>query len=157
MRSGLVLASTATMALSGCGDGGPPSELSGLWSAGPAACDARIGVKFEPGAVAALYDKGAEPLLKDASYEIERRGAHVRVRIVYDLPTPAGGARSPGARGILVVERGGDGWLNAVSHRLEDKRTGSARLAIGEDPVASAFHLRKCGPGAWIEGLRGRP
>jgi hypothetical protein len=157
MRSPAVLAVTAAfVCLGGCSRGGPPEELAGLWSSGPAGCEAGIGVQFEPGAVAAHYVAGREPLLKGTAYEIERRGARVRVRIAYDLPTSPGGVRSPGARGVLVVERGDDGWLNAVAHRLEDSRTGSARINIGPDPIASAFHLRKCGPGAWIEGLRGR-
>ncbi|MBL8548574.1 MAG: hypothetical protein JNJ73_01210 [Hyphomonadaceae bacterium] len=153
---GAAVALSAALALTACGEEGPPSELAGLWSSGPAACEAGIGVRFKPEAVAAHYSVGDEALLQDPIYQIERRGAHVRVRIVYSLPTQTGGAHSPGARGILVVERGGDGWLNAVSHRLEDRRTGSARLVIANDPVATAFHLRKCGAGAWIEGLRGR-
>jgi hypothetical protein len=157
MRSGAAFVLTVGLACSsGCARSGPPEELAGLWSAGPAACEAGIGVRFETSAVAAIYENGGETLLKAPDYDVERRGARVRVRVVYQLPAAAGGARSPGARGVLIVERGGDGWLNAVTHRLEDTRTGSARIAIGSDPVAAAFHLRKCGAGAWIEGLRGR-
>lgn len=158
MRYGAALALTVGLACTAaCTQGGPPPELSGLWSSGPAACEAGVGVRFESGVVAAHYaGGGVVPLLNTPDYDVERRGARVRVRILYKLPAPAGGASSPGANGVLVVERGDDGWLNAVTHRLQDARTGSARITIGPDSVVSAFHLRRCGPGAWIAGLRGR-
>jgi len=143
----------AAALLSGCAESGPPKELHGLWASGPAACDAGLGVRFGGRAVSAHLD-GAEQVLLDApEYELQRRGARVRVKIEYD---PPGGRAATPVRGVLVLERGDDGWLTTVSHRLEDLRTGSAQIRIKGDAMAGLFRLRQCGPNAWIEGLRGR-
>lgn len=155
MRRGLLPILAATAALSGCLGGGPPEELAGLWAAGPAACDAGLGVRFERAAVSAHFDEETQVLLDRPDYEIERRGERVRVRISYQLPKPEEGAR-PSVRGVLILERGEDGWLHTRAHRFEDPRTGSAHVRIAGDPAAQIFRLRKCGPDAWIEGLRGR-
>ena len=146
---------TLTCALAACADQGPPRELAGLWSAGPAACAADIGVRFEPGEVALRYaPEQSQTLMESPRYALERRGARLRVRISYRLPG-AGGDVARGARGVMVLERDNDGWLKVDSHLLEDTRTGAARVRLQDDPVARAFRLRQCGPNAWIEGLRG--
>ena len=67
--------------LSGCGGQKPPPELAGLWSAGPAACEAGIGLKFERDAVAAIYAGARETLFESPRYEALRSGDHFGVRI----------------------------------------------------------------------------
>ncbi|MBI1185744.1 MAG: hypothetical protein GC206_00115 [Alphaproteobacteria bacterium] len=138
--------------LAGCG-AGAPKELNGLWASGPAACEAGLGVRFSDGAVSAHVDGAEQVLLEAPRYDLERRGTRVRVRIDY---APPGGRRASPVRGVLVLERGDDGWLNAVTHRLEDSRTGGVQMRLRDDAMARIFRLRPCGEDAWIEGLRGR-
>jgi hypothetical protein len=151
----LYAALAAAGALAGCGSG-PPRELSGLWSAGPAACAAHVGVRFGQDAITAVYDKQREALFEHPRYDVEERGEAFRVRIVYALPQQAGGAVSAGAHGVLLVVRDPDGGLRAVSHTLVDPRTGSVRMRIADDPALEALALKPCGPVHRGAGLRGR-
>src|SRR5262249_22513665 len=140
----------------GCGASAPPpTELSGLWSAGPAACDAGIGVEFGAEAIAAVYEDERQTLFQHPRYQVEAAGEAFRVRITYDLPHVAGGARSVGAHGVLVLAREG-AVIAPVSHNLVDPRTGAARLRIADDPAATALTLTPCGHHPWSEEpLRG--
>jgi hypothetical protein len=145
------------LAISGCVRSGPPEELAGLWSAGPAACAAGVGVRFRADRIYAVYaDDRSETLLNRPHYRIEGRGEHFRVRIQYQLPRLPGGARSAGAFGVLVLERGETGALAPASHNLIDSRTGSARLRIVGDPAIRSFALSPCAPHPWAGSLRGR-
>ncbi|MGE0828489.1 MAG: hypothetical protein AB7O04_03960 [Hyphomonadaceae bacterium] len=146
-----LLSVAAAASLAACGSE-PPQELAGLWGAGPANCEAGIGVRFASNSISAHFDGASQTLLDRPIYDVERRGARVRVRVTYELP----GGDAVGSKGVLVLERGEDGWLRTMTHRLENIRTGSAHIRLNDDPVARAFRLRKCGPDAWIEGLRGR-
>lgn len=143
-------------ALAGCGAAAPPAELSGLWSAGPAACAAGVGVRFGADKIAAVYDHQHETLFEKPRYRVTRRGDHFRVRIDYALPHQAGGVESVGAYGVLVLDRGADGGLKPESHELVDGRTGSVRIRIAGDPAMTSMALQPCGERREAEGLRGR-
>ena len=145
-----------TAASSGCGASlGPPAELLGLWSAGPAACAAGVGLSFDNNVVQARIGGEREALFDDPIYRREGIGDAFRVRIDYQLPQAHGVSRV-GPRGALVLERGPEGRLRPVSHVTTDPLTGSVRLRIKDDPVLSSLDLRPCGAHAWTEGLRGR-
>jgi hypothetical protein len=134
----------------------PPAELSGLWSAGPAACDAGVGIEFGAEAISAVYNSERQTLFEHPQYEVEAEGDEFRVRIRYELPRMAGGARSAGAHGVVVLAREGAA-ISPVSHILVDPRTGAARLRIADDPAATALTLTPCGNHPWREEpLRGR-
>lgn len=153
---GKTLLAASILALGSCGSDGPPAELSGLWSAGPAACAAGMGVRFEGDKIDAVYDGERETLFERPRYRVEARGEQFRVRVLYDLPHQAGGVESAGAYGVLVLARDKDGWLRSASHNLIDARTGTARLRIAGDPTLS-FALQPCGgTHPWREILRGR-
>jgi hypothetical protein len=138
----------------GCGASQPPpAELSGLWSAGPAACSAGVGVEFGAEAIDAVYEDERQTLFQHPRYQVEAAGDEFRVRITYDLPRMAGGARSVGAYGVVVLAREG-ATIAPVSHNLVDPRTGAARLRIADDPAVTALTL--CGDHPWREPLRGR-
>ncbi len=143
------------LAAAGCGGAAPPTELAGLWSAGAAACAAGVGVRFERDAILAVYDRQAETLFAKPRYQIIAPGDDFRVRIEYRLPRMAGGARSVGARGVLVLARRGEG-LAPATHNLADGRTGAVRLRVADDPAAALLTLIPCGDHPWREGLRGR-
>jgi hypothetical protein len=152
MRAALLL---ALLALAGCAPG-PPKELDGLWSSGPAACSAGIGLRFGADEIAAVYDADrTETLFANPRYETMHVDGRFRVRITYEAPLRPGGARS-GVRGVLVMERRNDGWLRPISHRFEDARTGAVRLPIGQDQNSVALSVRPCASDAWISDLRGR-
>ncbi len=142
------------MLMAGCGGSHPPAELSGLWSAGTAACDAGVGVRFTARAIEAVYDERSETLFARPHYELEGGGDARRVRITYDLPHRPGGVQSVGARGMLVLVRGPDGRIIPETHNLLDGRTGAARLRISGDP-ARVLSLAPCGSNPWRSGLRG--
>jgi hypothetical protein len=143
--------------LAGCTSARPPSELSGLWSAGQAACDAGVGIRFGSRAIEAVYDDEEETLFEHPRYRVEDHGDNFRVRIFYDLPHRPGGVRSVGAKGVLVLVRGADGRIKPEAHNLLDGRTGSARVRITDDPASTALSLVPCGADhPWREGLRGR-
>lgn len=146
------------LALAACGAGAarPPAELSGLWSAGPSACEAGVGVRFGANAIVAVYDRQRETLFARPRYGARSVSGRFQVRIAYDLPHRPGGARVPGAYGVLVLGQDEKGGLSPLSHQLVDARTGTVRLAIGEDPATAAMTLTPCGPHPWREGLRGR-
>ena len=148
---GLVLAST------GCGSSRAPAELSGLWSASPAACEAGVGVRFRASAIEAVYDQQIETLFLRPRYEVEETGRQFRVRITYDLPRLAGGAYSAGAYGVMTLARQPGGGIAPTAHNLVDPRTGAVRMRMTGDPIASLLTLRPCGPSPWRdEDLRGR-
>ncbi|MEZ5960477.1 MAG: hypothetical protein R3C30_08610 [Hyphomonadaceae bacterium] len=134
----------------------PPAELAGLWSAGPAACAAGVGVRFEADAIEVVYEDEAQSLFDHPRYNLESSGETFRVRITYDLPRVTGGARVAGSHGVLVLARQPDGRIAPLMHSISDARTGAARMRIGEDPVAQALSLEPCGAHPWREDLRGR-
>lgn len=140
----------------GCSAARPPEELSGLWSAGPAACAAGVGVRFNADAIEVVYARQTEVLFERPRYHVEDGGDDFRVRILYDLPRMAGGARSLGAHGVLILARQADGSIAPETHNLLDARTGAARLRIADDPAQTALTLAPCGAHPWRQGLRGR-
>ncbi|HVY85785.1 MAG TPA: hypothetical protein VG943_11665 [Caulobacterales bacterium] len=159
MRARNLAISALCLVASGCAAGRAPVQLAGLWSAGPAACEAGMGVRFDSDEVAIVYDRQRQVLFDRPHYSVEEIGARTfRVRIRYDLPHQPGGAQVAGAYGVLVLEGEPDGGLHPMSHNLVDARTGSVRLRIDNDPAISALSLRSCertsngGP----EELRGR-
>lgn len=155
----MLLRSAAMAGLAGlaaCAGRAPPQELRGLWSVGQAACEAGVGVRFEPDRIAAVYADQREVLFAHPSYDADKAGDEFRVRIEYELPRPPGGAVSLGAHGVLVLERGEGGYLKPMTHALVDPRTGSVRMRIEGDPALAALALRPCGAHPWLEGLRGR-
>ena len=154
MRSLLALCLAFTVG--GCGGSAPPAELSGLWSAGDAACSAGVGIRFGREAIAAFYERQRETLFHRPRYQIEGAGRAFRVRVHYQLPARPGGARSSGAEGVLVLVRSPDGELQVASHNLLDARTGAARVRIVNDPAVQVLQLKPCGGHPWREELRGR-
>jgi hypothetical protein len=144
-----------SLILAGCGGSRPPAELAGLWSAGPAACEAGIGIRFTSEAIEAVYDERSETLFANPRYVMEGDGDGRRVRIAYDLPHRPGGVRTVGARGMIVLTRGPDGRIIPETHNLLDGRTGAARLRIADDPARELLTLQPCGPNPWSVGLRG--
>lgn len=149
-----LLALVCLGALGACADRAPPQELGGLWSAGAAACEAGVGVRFQADAIEAVYDDERQTLFARPHYVVERRGEAFRVRIRYNLPHRPGGARNPGARGELVLVRVGEG-VALSSHQLLDGRTGAARVRLADDPAVRALNLQPCGPHQWRGDLRG--
>jgi hypothetical protein len=133
----------------------PPAELSGLWSAGQAACDAGVGVEFGREAIEAVYEDERQTLFLHPQYQVEAVGDEFRVRISYELPRVAGGARTAGAYGVVVLARQGAS-IAPTSHSLVDPRTGAARMRIVEDPAVRALTLTPCGDHPWREPRRGR-
>jgi hypothetical protein len=139
----------------GCGAAQPPpAELSGLWSPSEAACAGGVGVEFGAEAIAAVYEDERQTLFHHPRYQVEAGGERFRVRITYDLPRIAGGVRSAGAHGVLVLERDG-AVIAPVSNTLVDPRTGAARMRIADDPAVTALTLTPCGDHPWREPLRG--
>ena len=138
------------------GPADPPAELAGLWSAGPAACAAGVGVRFEADAIQVVYEDETQTLFEHPRYNLESGGETFRVRITYALPRVTGGARVAGAHGVLVLARQPSGGLAPVMHSIMDGRTGSARLRIAGDPAVQALTLAPCGAHPWREDLRGR-
>jgi hypothetical protein len=144
------------LALAGCAAASPPPELEGLWSAGPAACNAGVGVRFRADAIEAVYDREVETLFAHPRYAVEPGGDVFRVRIVYDLPRLPNGGGARGAHGVLVLAQQPDGSLAAERHALVDARTGAARMRLVNDPAANLLSLEPCGAHPWREELRGR-
>lgn len=134
----------------------PPAELDGLWSAGPAACAAGVGVRFQSDAVEVVYDDETQTLFDHPRYNLESSGQSFRVRITYELPHVTGGARVAGAHGVLVLARQPDGGLAPLTHSIVDARTGAARMRIADDSAVQALTLTPCGAHPWREDLRGR-
>jgi len=143
-------------AAAGCVGHGPPAELSGLWSAGAAACAAGVGVRFGPGAIEAVYDRDVEILFEEPRYEVLPDHERFRVRITYRLPELAGGAHSVGAHGVLVLSQQPGGGVAPESHQMLDPRTGAARMRIQGDAAEALLTLEPCGAHPWREDLRGR-
>lgn len=128
-----------------------------MWSAGPAACEAGVGIRFGSDAIQAVYDEEHQTLFERPRYRVEDGGDNFRVRIFYDLPHQPGGVRSVGAKGVLVLAREPDGRIGMQGHNLLDARTGSARVRIANDPAMTALSLEPCdAEHPWREGLRGR-
>lgn len=138
-----------------CAGGSPPSELSGLWSAGDAACEAGVGVRFESDRIAVVYDEQTETLFKRPRYELLETGDDFRVRVTYELPRITGGARSVGAHGVLILARTANGGIAPEAHSLVDGFTGAARVRIANDPAVMALTLQPCGAHPWRGNLRG--
>ncbi|MET0181463.1 MAG: hypothetical protein ABW199_01110 [Caulobacterales bacterium] len=130
---------------------GAPEELSGLWSTGPAGCGAGMGLEFAEDSIDAVYPGERQILFLNPRYEPQREGSAFKVRIEYDVAPNA-----PNMVGVLDVERGPDGSLRPVSHRITDTLTGTTRLRVGYDPLALALTVRPCAPNAWNGELRGR-
>lgn len=147
---GLVLAGCAAATAA------PPTELNGLWSAGPAACANGVGVRFRGDVIEAVYDDESETLFERPRYQVQHGGEAFRVRIVYDLPSSAGGSSATGAHGVLVLARQPDDTIAPIAHTLVDGRTGAARVRIAGDPVINLMTLEPCGAHPWREQLRGR-
>ena len=126
-----------------------------MWSTGPAACDAGVGVHFGGRAIEASYDRQRETLFENPRYTLVRGGRMFRVRIVYDLPRLPGGAYSVGARGVVILARQPDGRIAPEIHNLLDARTGAARLQFVGDPAVAALTLTKCGDNLQPMALRG--
>jgi hypothetical protein len=127
-----------------------------LWSAGPAACAAGVGVRFGSDAIEVVYADETQILFARPHYELESSGRTFRVRITYDLPRVTGGAHVAGAHGVVVLARQPDGGIAPLTHSIVDARTGSARMRIADDPAAAALTLSPCGAHPWKEDLRGR-
>lgn len=144
------------LALAGCAGPRPPEELGGLWSAGPAACAAGVGVRFKADAIEAVYDREVETLFANPRYQIEGIGDAFRVRVTYDLPQVAGAAQVAGAHGVLLLARQPDGSIAPMAHSLVDRRTGAAHVRISNDPANVLMTLEPCGAHPWREQLRGR-
>jgi hypothetical protein len=134
----------------------PPEELGGLWSAGPAACAAGVGVRFNADAIEVVYEDETATLFDHPRYQLESSGISFRVRITYDLPRVTGGARVAGARGVVVLARQPGGGIAPLTHSIVDARTGAARMRIAGDPAVAALTLSPCGAHPWTEDLRGR-
>ncbi len=149
VRTLMILALTALAA--GCRVG-PPAALAGLWSAGPAACEAGFGLEFGERSVDAVYPGHREILFANARYEVVSRDDPFRVRIRYDLAAPG----RPPAEGVLELVERGDGWLRPVRQSVEDKLTGAVRIPINPEASATALTVRSCAPNAWMGELRGR-
>lgn len=143
------------LAVTGCAPAAPPAELAGLWSAGPPACQAGVGVRFEADSIRMVYRDNAEVLFARPHYEV-LPGRELRVRVTYRLPRAAGGVRDPGARGVLVLARRAGGAIAAEKHNLLDGRTGAARLRLEQDPATALLTLVPCQRSASAAGLRGR-
>jgi hypothetical protein len=134
----------------------PPVELDGLWSAGPAACAAGVGVRFNADAIEVVYEDETQTLFNHPRYEVESSGQSFRVRITYELPRVTGGARVAGAHGVVVLARQPNGGVAPLTHSLIDARTGAARMRIDDDPAVQALTLTPCGSHPWRQDLRGR-
>jgi hypothetical protein len=145
------------LATAGCGSSpAPPEELAGLWSPGDASCEAGVGVRFTSEAIEAVYDRDTQVLFNEPRYEVVHHGDDFKVRIAYQLPRIAGGARTVGAHGVIVLERAGEG-VAPVSHTLVDPFTGAARTRVANDPASALLTLKPCAIGhPWRAGLRGR-
>lgn len=124
-----------------------------MWSAGPAACSARIGLEFGAEAIEAIYVDEREALVERPHYEVIQ-DEPFRVRIRYRLP--GGPAVRRTGEGIIDLERISDGSLRPVAHRFENDFTGAVRMSIGADPMVQAMTVRPCDQNAWIGDLRGR-
>jgi hypothetical protein len=133
-----------------------PPELSGLWSAEPAACAAGVGVRFKADAIEVVYAEETATLFARPRYQPESIGGTFRVRITYELPRLVGGAHVAGAHGVVVLARQPDGGIAPVMHSIVDARTGASRVRIADDPALAALTLSPCGAHPWKQELRGR-
>ena len=128
-----------------------------MWSAGDAACAAGVGVHFGTDAIEAVYQDEAQTLFQRPRYLVEESGQAFRVRITYELPRLAGGARAAGAYGVITLARQPGGGVAPLAHTLIDGRTGAARQRIVNDPAVTALTLLPCGENGWRDDeLRGR-
>ncbi len=153
-RASLFIAGLCLLAAA-CARAQPPRELAGLWSAGQAPCTAGAGIRFDSDAIRMVYETDSETVFESPRYQVLSGGESFRVRITYSMPHIAGGAREPGARGVLVLARGAHGILAPVTHNLIYGRTGAARARLGEDPATRLLTLEPCGDHPWRRGLRG--
>lgn len=130
--------------LSGCG-GGPPKELNGLWSIGPAACAAGLGVTFKGDAVWARYEKDEFLLMDAPRYVVTPTAGGSLVRIDYKLPSAPGGVSGALGRGVIEIELAtASGRLTPLRSRYVDLRTGSARVPLRAGGLERALSLAHC-------------
>ncbi|MEZ5994895.1 MAG: hypothetical protein R3C25_04015 [Hyphomonadaceae bacterium] len=155
-RAAPLFALVLALACANCSPATPPAELSGLWGAGAAACAAGVGVRFQADTIEVVYGGARSQTLFDHPRYQQLAGENFRVRITYQLPEVAGGARVAGAHGVLVLARQPGGGVAPESHSLIDPRTGAARIRLLDDPAVRALTLSPCGDHPWREELRGR-
>jgi hypothetical protein len=153
-RPPVLTALAIATALGGCA-AAPPQELAGLWARGEGGCQIETGVVFERDAVRFVAGGASEVVLRDPEYTVAAVGEDLHVTIRYAL---APGLFGPQQAAEVDLVRRSDGWLAVTAHRTADGRRGYARLRSPEaDPLYALLHTRRCGSGAWIEDLRGRP
>jgi hypothetical protein len=134
----------------------PPAELNGLWSAGPAACAAGVGVRFEGDAIQVVYEDETQTLFDHPRYKLESSGESFRVRITYE--SAARDRRGACCRVLTACSCWRDSRMvgsRPLTHSIIDARTGSARMRIGDDSAVQALTLAPCGAHPWREELRG--
>lgn len=153
-RPSLLTALALAAAVSGCA-GAPPQELDGLWARGEGGCQTETGVVFGGDAVRFVAGEASEVVLRDPRYTVAAVGEELHVTIRYAL---APGLLGPRQAAEVDLVRGSDGWLAVTAHRTADGRRGYARVRSPEaDPLYALLQTRRCGAGAWIADLRGRP
>lgn len=146
-----VVAFGALAALAGCGQGGPPAELSGLWASGEGACAAGLGVRFSPDAVRLSYGPVSEVLVADPHYTVTRSADGLRAQIRFQVHSSDG----PWA-GSWGLSKGADGVLR-LAQPVSQSRTGPlTRVQLGGPTAAGALALRRCGERGLYADLRGR-
>jgi hypothetical protein len=129
--------------LAACG-ARPPKELSGLWSTGPAACAAGLGVTFRRDGVWAHYAKDEFVLMAAPRYTVTPTPDGALVRIDYKLPGAPGGVAADLGRGVIELERSRMDRLRPVRSRFVDLRTGAATLPLHAGPMEQAMQLARC-------------
>jgi hypothetical protein len=144
MKRAMALLFLTTLASACAGPTHPPAELNGLWSSGPAACAAGIGVRFESDKIEVVYEDSTQTLFEHPRYNLESNERSFRVRITYDLPRVTGGTRVAGAHGVLVLARQSGGGLAPVTHSIVDARTGRPH-AHRQRPGVQALTLSRAG------------
>ena len=154
LRPPLFATLACAVGLSGCA-AGPPQELGGLWARGEGGCQTQTGFLFERDAVRFVAGEASEVVLRDPYYTVAADGDVLHITIRYAL---APGLFGPQQAAEVDLTRGPDGWLAVTAHRTADGRRGYARLRSPDaDPLYALLHTKRCGEGAWIEDLRGRP
>jgi hypothetical protein len=115
-----------------------------LWSTGPAACAAGLGVTFRGDSVRARFEDDEFVLMAAPRYAVARTADGAIIRIEYQLPTEPGGVSGDLGRGVIEIERTDAGRLVPLRRRFVDLRTGSARLPLKAGALEHALTLAKC-------------